>query len=74
MAEAEWGREVVERILGMKKERYISALRKRVYALVEQGVITAGAGSVILTSGEKRYERVAHGFSVEKLPRLNPNA
>ena len=53
----------------MKKERYISALRKRVYALVEQRVITAGAGSVILTSGEKRYDRLAYGFEVGKLPR-----
>jgi hypothetical protein len=53
----------------MKKERYISALRKRVYALVEQGVITAGAGSVIMTCADKRYERLVYGFSVEKLPR-----
>ena len=58
----------------MKMERYISALRKRVYALVEQGVITAGEGSVIMTCADKRYERRTHGFSVGKLPRLNPIA
>jgi hypothetical protein len=57
----------------MKKERYIGALRKRVYALVEQGVITAEAGSVIMTCWEKRFDRIVHGFSVEKLPRLKSN-
>lgn len=50
-------------------ERYTRALRKRIYACVEAGLMTAEHASVVLTCKDKRYYRARRGLTVEKLPR-----
>lgn len=51
----------------MKLEKYLRALRFRVYALHAAGMISASQGSVILTCGGKRFKRLRMGLPVSRL-------